>query len=209
MVVFTSSGGTLSSLQLEQVDLEASSRATLDARLAASRPPASAEAAPRPPGKAVVTITEKDIPPISEAATAGPADAGAAMAPPAEAAAPVAVESWRRAVDPQSHGLLIVGNVRNRGGGLATAVAVTVELIDETGALLATSDAVMDQQALPPGGSTGFRAAFPGIHTYSELRFDVRQVGVEALQTPAAAPAAGDEDTLVVPPPEAPEEPPP
>ncbi len=57
MVVFTRSGGTLSSMRLDEVDLEASRAAT---EAAAAPPPVEAapDEAPRPP---VLTLTDEDV----------------------------------------------------------------------------------------------------------------------------------------------------
>ncbi len=55
MVVFTRPEGTLSSLRLSEVDLDASREATIRAAEAASRPAASAPALPRRPARVITT----------------------------------------------------------------------------------------------------------------------------------------------------------
>src|SRR4030095_2502949 len=56
LVVFDKTDGTLASLRLSEVDLEASRKATADAHAGAAAPPA-----PEPPKKKLATLTDADF----------------------------------------------------------------------------------------------------------------------------------------------------
>ena len=71
LLVFTGTDGSLLSLRLDEVDLEASERATQEAVEAASRPPDPP--APRKPS--VFRLTDADVSHVDDEAESGSADA--------------------------------------------------------------------------------------------------------------------------------------
>ena len=201
VLVFHLANGTLASLRAGTVDLEASAAATRAAVEAAQRKP---EPAPPPVKKApVMVITDADVaraevPAESAGETSreggGAADAqGAAGADGAEtgqaaAAAPserLRVVDWKPDMSGTASSLGIVGVIHNVSSDLAGDINLTVFLHDEDGALLATADAILGARTLGPNQRTTFRATFPGVTGYSDVRFETRHL---ALRTSAAEP---------------------
>ena len=170
LVVFELPNGTLSSLRLSQVDLEASERATAEAAAAQRE---ATEPATRPQ-KAVFVLTDKDVAHVGRGAADTPAgdSEGAAEETREEAAAPreaVAVVSWEQLAGEE--GVVISGTARNTGDAVAADLRLTVVLSDPEGQV-ATKDAELSATALPPRQSISFRADFPGVFAFQEVRFD-------------------------------------
>lgn len=194
-VIFTRPNGTLSALRLEEVDLEASDRATADSRAPKSPPPAEA-----PARQPVLVLTNDDIPtrvdspeppsavdPEAPAGDGGTAPEAAADAPP-EVGEMVELISWNAEPSSEVDGLEIVGVVRNRGEGIAANVTVAVTVVDEDGAPLLETNAFLRSTGIGPGQSTTFRALLPGIvRLIADPVFDVRSLEVSG--TAPAAPA--------------------
>lgn len=173
-VVFTLTSGKFSSLQLKAVDLEASERATEEAK----NPKKPAEEAPAPPPPSVLVLTDKDIPrgtlpppPAAtgedepadgEEATGGEESAGKVPAA-AKAPSPVQVVAWKQQRSEEFDGIEIRGTAQNYAGTIVTDVGVKVSLFDGTGELLATADAFVDSASLAARSGTTFRALFPNI----------------------------------------------
>jgi hypothetical protein len=183
LVVFTAPDGTLASVRLAAVDLEASRQATEEVRRPKPAPPPVA--AKR---KSVVSITDKDFPKPAPApaapAEAAPAEGGAAApaaAPPASRSL-VRVETWEQKERAEGDGIEITGVLRNEGSDIATEVALAVSTRDETGAQTGAVEAVLSAATLEPRGTATFRAMLPGVFTFSGVNFDVRSKGLK-LQT--------------------------
>ncbi len=176
LVVFTSADGTLSSLRLADVDLEASARATAAPRAAKS--PAAQPAAPvaRPP---VLVLRTADVgrasePPAEEAEEAA-ADEAVEQAPAEAARLPVEVIAWRQAESTGVAGLEISGTLRNDSSSIVTGAGVHVSLFDHDGELIARHDAFLDAVSIAARATTGFRALFPGVQVFDgEPAFEVR-----------------------------------
>jgi hypothetical protein len=197
LVVFTRADGQLSSLRLTDVDLAASERATAEAVAKAKE---AAEVKPPPPPEkkeARWVMTDKDFrstPPPPPKDEAKPEETDAAGRPKLN----VVLESWERKNIPD--GLEITGTLRNPGDEITADVGVTVRLFDETGALIATGEGRIATPALGPGEAANFRAAFTGVFTYAEAKFDTRGYGLriratkpeeaEAVKAQEAAPPA-------------------
>jgi hypothetical protein len=184
LVVFTAPDGTLASVRLSTVDLEASRRATAEAL----RPKPAQTAAPAR-RKSVTSITDKDFPKAPRAAA--PAEGGTAPAPgtPAAAAAAtpaptraVVVENWQQQERAQGDGIEILGVLRNQSPDIATELGLTVSTLDETGATTGTAEAILASTTLAPRATVNFQAFLPGVFTFSSANFDVRSKGLR-LQT--------------------------
>jgi hypothetical protein len=189
LVVFTRTDGTLASLRLSEVDLEASERLTaeaVEAAVAAETEEATRQAAPEPEKKkSKFVLTDADFrkpeaPPAAEgeegkAQTVTPEGQEVGESASQET---VVVGSWRQAARTEGDGLDIFGVLQNTGNELATDVALTVELFAETGEQLGTSQAVLSAPGIRPNASITFRAAFPNVFTFSEARFNVRSRGL-------------------------------
>src|SRR5690606_37601777 len=128
LVVFTLPDGTLSSVRLDQVDLEASRRAEEELRQERQRAAAPAE---KPKRKSVVSLTDRDFkkagPLVDPAAAAGEegqtASASSAPAAGGAAASGLEVVDWERAEATDGlAGVRLLGKVRNGGANPAAGV---------------------------------------------------------------------------------------
>ncbi len=183
-VVFTAADGTLSSLRLADVDLEASGRATAEAKTPAPAAHSQAASALEPAKRApVMVLTTEDVggsveparEPESEDQTGG---ARSAEDPAAEVAVeppPIQVIAWRQVESPNRAGLEIRGTLRNDSTGMVGDAGVKVSLFDSDGELIARRDAFLDAVAVTARSTIGFRALFPGVdHFDGEPVFEVR-----------------------------------
>jgi hypothetical protein len=195
LVVFTRTDGTLASLRLSEVDLEASERATaaaVEAAVAAEAEEAARKTAPTPEKKmSKFVLTDADFrkpePPPPAAGEEGEAQTvtpGGQEVGEAASQDPVVVGSWRQAARTEGDGLDIFGVLQNKGNELATDVVLTVELFDDTGAQMGTSLAVLSAPGIRPNGSITFRAPFPNVFTFAEARFNVRSRGMTLAPVP-------------------------
>ena len=188
MVVFKRTNGTLASLRLSEVDVEASRKATADAVRPAPPPPP-----PPPSKKPVLILTDEDVGHVTpEGEPLVPGEAPA-EAPPEEAeAAPaetgLAVTDWRQIDDPANLDVQILGTVTNTSQDLVTNVSVTVRLLSASGALIAEKEASLSPTTLAAGAAVNFRAAFPGVVSFSRAVFQTK-VGARARPVSVTPPA--------------------
>lgn len=192
MVVFHTADGTLSSLRLSEVDLEASRAATAEVE---QRRTQAATARSKPARRpSIVSLTDKDFRKVEPAA---PAAAGTEAAAPAEASAPeepapagLAVATWERGTaEPGGHAV-VTGTLHNTSGTMATDIQLAVALYDETGRLIVRGLATVDSPALPAGQQSGFRAEFPGFYGFADARFEPSSVNLDSGPASSPAPAA-------------------
>ncbi len=191
-IVFTAKDGTLASLRLAEVDLDASRQATTAAEHAKEERAVQAAA---PPKKSVRVLTDKDFPKPTPPApdAAAPAAAGgteATGAPDDNPAAPpsssaVQVANWKQERDAEHDLMKISGMVRNTGPDLATAVQVTIRLYDDGGGLIATQQASLNTRTLQAGQDTSFQAEIPGINGFASAKFDARSIPLVRRPAPA------------------------
>lgn len=196
-VIFTLPNGTLGSLRLRDVDLDASAVATAQANQPAAAEPAEPIVAPRAP---VLTLTDEDVrrapQDVLDSATKrltndGDESASEQSAPPtstpaAAASADVRIDSWEESYSADEGGVQISGTLRNGGTVPATGIMVTVELYDEKGTRLADAPARVGDVALRAGGTTGFVATFPGVAVAGDVKFRVRHASLAFDRNPAA-----------------------
>lgn len=186
LVVFHLADGSLSSMRLTEVDLDASRKATEEA----VRAKAEAEAARAKPVERkapVLVVTDKDVRHVEP--SAAPAAGAAGEAAPADG---VAVANWDRAPDPGDGHVVITGSLVNSSSTTtATGITLNVVLVDEAGNPLGTAQAVLTSNVLPPGQQSGFRAEFPNVFTFSNLKFEPKSVKLETAPEPAPAASEG------------------
>lgn len=199
LIVFTGADGTLSSLRLSQVDLEASKHATEDKQKMVEE-----DISVRTPErkKPVRSITDKDVSHGGKADAANPSDsapgapgakpvdgkAGKADAAPAAAAprtSALTVGPWQKLDRREKDGIELFGELKNGGGDIAAQVGLTVSLFDETGKQLATTEAILTGSAIEPRSSTNFRAIFPGVFSFASAKFEPRSAQLQ-MQTAEA-----------------------
>jgi hypothetical protein len=217
LLVFTLPDGKLASMRVSEVDLEASERATREAK---ARPPEPKKVEPPPKKQAVVSLTDDDF-------SRGPLDAAGPETDEAEgaadgASAPVTetsgsepkVASWQRSDDPVDGHVVITGTLQNPSRSAATDLGVSVRLYDDEGELITERPAILSVQALAPGGRGTFRAEFPDVYRFGALKFQVRSSNFATRETPEAVAEeggenGGDEPPAFPPEEEQPPEPPP
>ena len=198
LVVFTSPDGSLYSIQLTAVDLDASKKATAEKHKMVE------EDIPQKPEKkkSVRSITDKDVAHPGAGAAADDA-AGAAGAKPEDAKAadkgksdtlvnkgkssPVVVGSWQKLDRDQKDGIELFGELKNESAEIASQVGLTVKLLDETGAVIATTEAILNANAIEPGSATNFRAIFQGVFTFASAKFEIRSapLRLQSAEPPA------------------------
>jgi hypothetical protein len=211
LVVFTAADGTLSSLRVDQVDLDATRKAVLDKQKMVEEDIAR----PAEKKKSVRSITDKDVSHPGEAAEAktddakaadGTAPVGAPGAPanPARpkadaptvnrgAKSPVVVGSWQKLDRAEKDGIELFGDLKNEASEIASVVGLTVTLQDEAGNKVASTEAVLTANAIEPKGATNFRAIFPGVYTFASARFDIRSAPLR-LQQAEPKPATAEKN---------------
>lgn len=188
LIVFQGLDGNLASLRASEVDLDASRAATdesvrvKDAAVAYDRKPAPRKAS-------VLSITDKDVRHVGEGGpAAAPAekkaeDAAATEGEPSQ----VAVASWERIETAGEGHIVIAGQVRNASPDAAAELTVRVILYNESGDVVGVTQAEVVDSVLAPGGQTDFRASFPGVYSFSSLKFDVQTPLYETRAEPAAS----------------------
>ena len=161
LVVFTrADNGGLASLRLAEVDLDASAKVTTEVKVQAEAPPP-----PEPPKKKLAVLTDKDFKkptPPDEVGKAGDDK-------PVASNGPVSVASWKR-VDGDS-GVSIEGTINNTTGSMIVNASVEVQLFNEAGDRVGSSEALLTSTSVQPNGSVTFRANFPGVFTFSDAKF--------------------------------------
>ncbi len=207
-VVFTLPSGTLSSLRLADIDLDASSLATAEAR----RPQLTPQMPPPVKRRAKWVLSDKDIPQAAPlpAPPAVPDSASADTASPVaeeQEQAPQAqleVSSWEMVENVDIGGLEIVGELQNSGEDLAFGVRVVVTLLDQNGVQIGTSDGFVAEKSLAPRTRSRFRALFPGVYQLEadpsfELAAENIRIGLPGAEgaaaegeEPAGEPERGD-----------------
>jgi hypothetical protein len=169
LVIFELPNGRLASLQLGEVDLDASRAATEQAKAAVEKPPA----AEPPAKKAVLVLTDADVRPA-------PPPRGDTEEPEAEAEAAdtqrLVVSSWEEASE--LDGLIITGELVNQSSDVAANIQLAVLLYDREGELQETALATVTSPVLQPGQRARFRADVQGVFDYSALRFEAESLGL-------------------------------
>jgi hypothetical protein len=196
LVVFTLAKGGLASIRLDEVDLEASEKASEAAReraraeeLAARREQSAAPAQPAP-REAKWVITDADVGHVGEASSEAAAPTGdAADATPTG----LVVRQWGHR-DLEEGGVTMFGQLENRGLNAATGIDLVISALDDAGAVLAEASATLDATTLLPGQSTRFEAALADVYAFATVDFRTESLALklEARDQPVEA----DEDSL-------------
>jgi hypothetical protein len=193
LVVFTADG-RLSSLSLDEVDLEASRELTAQQAQESQVPPEAAEPPAEPKPKAVMVITEKDLPPRRRPAGAETPSSG--QTPPEGGAggqqaittprSVLTVPEWQ-ITDESTEGIVLAGRLANPTEDAATAISLGVMLFDDLGKEVGRRYASLETEALAPGSTTGWSVVFPGIYTFTSVRFEPEAIRLRSTPEPAAA----------------------
>jgi hypothetical protein len=189
-VVFTSTAGVLSSLRLDAVDLEASRSASQPAAptgvpKAAARKPGrrlvfqDGNAAPQPAAGDLAKQTEETNRVADPKAPGDPvaaASGGAKDDAPAAPSTPLTV-TWERGRS--ESGTAIIGTLVNGGQSTSVNISVQVLLLDSEGTTIESKAATLTTTALAPGRTSSFRADFPEISTFADVRCDVTSTNLK------------------------------
>lgn len=178
LVVFHTAEGKLSSLRLAEVDLDASRRVTEEAVAAQAQAAAEPEKPPERK-KSVRVITDKDVKPAAPATapaaeTEGETASAETKTQGAAAGPGVVVETWKQGRHPDDDHVVIDGTVWNASSVTAADLKLKAMIYDETGALIAISQAALAASALSPGQKVAFRADFPGYFSFATLKFEAQ-----------------------------------
>jgi hypothetical protein len=166
LVVFTrADDGALASLRASEVDLDASAKATAEAKVQATVPPP-----PAVPQKKIAVLTDKDFRKPAPAGAAGATDS----APAAAHAGPLVISDWKRVDTPDGDGLWVEGSVHNTTGEVMINASVEVQLYNEGGDRVGTASGLLASTSIKADGTVQFRANFPGIFTFASAKFEVK-----------------------------------
>lgn len=196
LVVFETADGKLSSLRVADVDLDASRRATEEAVAAQAQAAAEPEK-PAERKKSVRVITDKDVRQAAPAPAPGEqpkeTEEGGEAASGAASGPVLLVEEWNQDRDPEKDHVLINGTLQNTSTSTATELKLKVLLFDETGTLIATSQAAIAKGALPPGERVAFKAEFPGYFSFATIQFDPKSRSLSTRPSDQPIPPAPPE----------------
>jgi hypothetical protein len=172
LVVFTLPNGTLSSMRLTDVDLDASQQLT-DAKESESAP----VTATSPRREAKIVITDSDVAHVGpEAASSAAERQEAGIQARAEQAAAASgegltVAEWNQGYDDAIDGVVLSGSIENRSPNLHTEITLQVMLYNTDGSLAGRAAATVDNTLLRVGQSSPFRATFAGIVGFDRPEF--------------------------------------
>ncbi len=186
LVTFSLLNGTLGSMPLTAVDLEATK--ALAEKIA--EPPVLEEPVKR---KAIMVITDADVghprlPAASPVPAGDDADAEEVEAPA------LRVTGWREEVDSSRTTVAISGTLQNPTQNPATSIALDVQLYDAQGGLLETSSARLERGFLNPGGSVRFDASFDETLSYDRVEFHIQSRGFLSEPPPDEDSSDGDDE---------------
>lgn len=157
VVLFTLPNGTLSSLRLSEVDLDASAEATYEA---ANPPPAKGEE--EKAKEPVLVLTNKDV---SRARDVPGAEAGGEEGSGGGQAVVITdgfgLLDWE--LRPRGDGLELMGTLVNNGEESVEGLRMVVALYNTEGLRFAETSAALTVTVLRPGAGTTFRAGFPRV----------------------------------------------
>jgi hypothetical protein len=184
LVVFTQPDGSLASLRLAEVDLQASEQATaerMEAKASASTD------APSAPKKKLAILTDATIVHSRKEPANKPADPDAKeSSPAAKPQGTVTVANWRRLENADGDGIEIQGTLQNNTDKIAANVSVEVQLYNEAGEQIATASGIAGATSIHPNGLTEFRASFPGVFAFADAKFETK--GWPLDLSPASSP---------------------
>ena len=195
LVVFTLPNGTLSSMRLTDVDLDASQELTT-----AKDAPSAPVVATSQRREATIVITDSDVAhvgPEAPSTVAERQEAGAQAR--AELAAEASgegltVAAWNQEYDDAIDGVVLTGSIENRSSNLHSEITLQVMLYNTDGSLAGRGAATVDNVLLRAGQSSSFRAAFAGIVGFDRPEFRVNSTAL----SPREEVAEGDAEAEIL-----------
>lgn len=179
LVVFQTPNGTLSSMRLDQVDLEASEARTQEAKQPKTEPVEKVVVKK----KATFILTDADVEHVDPSQFGPDAEEGAGEGEVEESGqkdeagrtslpSQMTVASWDQALNSGTAALEVTGTLRNDSEFFAASITLTVTIFDSDGIELASRSALVGNRALEPGETTPFKATFPGISGVVNAQFE-------------------------------------
>jgi hypothetical protein len=198
LLVFTrADDGALASLRATEVDLDASAKATAEAKIQAAAPPVA-----EVQQKKIAVLTDKDFHKPT------PVDAnGKPEAAPAKAG-PLVVSDYKKLERPSGDGIAVEGSIHNTTGDIMINASVDVQIFNETGDRVGTAPGLLTSTSIQPDGTVQFRANFPGVFTFATAKFNVNGLPLN-MSPPADKDKAPDAKPEPAPPPVDDQAPPP
>jgi hypothetical protein len=174
LLVFTrADDGALASLRASEVDLDASAKATADAKVQAAAPPPT-----EAPQKKIAVLTDKDFhKPTPVDASGKPVENAPAKT------GPLVVSDWKKLDRPTGDGIAVEGSVHNTTGDMMVNASVDVQIFNDTGERVGTAPGLLTSSSIQPDGTVQFRANFPGVFTFATAKFEVN--GLPLNMSPA------------------------
>ncbi len=183
LVVFTRADGSLASIRLNKVDLEASRPSGAESYRSPDEKPVESPAPATRDRESVMVLTNRDVP--RAASSRGPAIGYPEGTSAARSTSPVRVETWLEAE--VAGGFEIVGQVRNRGSVVERIQGISVDLRDRDGGLIRSVLALPKRNLLETGATTTFRARFRQVAD-RRIRPSFKVESVKADSGPAERP---------------------
>jgi hypothetical protein len=176
LVTFTLPNGTLGSMPITAVDLDAS-QALADKAAAAKEK--TAQEPERP--KAVMVITDADVghPNLNSSGDDEEGPGSDSSQSPGEEPA-LRVTAWREDLDLSKNAVQISGTLMNPTENPATTIDLAVLLYDDEGTMLERSNARLERPFLNPGATLRFDAEFEETMSFDRVEFEIRSRGFMA-----------------------------
>jgi hypothetical protein len=191
-VVFRLANGTLSSMHLSELDLEASERLTTSRSRPVQKPQKRTRTEPE---KSKFIITDDDVKHVNPASARAEGDEGEPkISAPAAAREEsegegVAVSQWDTVYDEAIDGVVPSGTLENRDSRGHQELALAISLVSEGGVPAGRAHAALAKNALKGGESTTFRASFPGVPDFEKAEFGISGASLPTEQAPSQATA--------------------
>ena len=165
MVIFKLPDAGLSSMRLDQVNLEASAHLTEAAK---APPPPQPEPEPKKV-EPVLVLTDADVQRVYPTDPSEDPTTDADSQPEDTPAGRLDIANWRHEIE--QDGIVVWGRLANAGGRILGQIRLTVTLVDADDEVLATTKAVLTTTVLRAAQTSEFRAEFPGIFSFDHVDF--------------------------------------
>jgi hypothetical protein len=176
LLVFTRAvDGALASLRVAEVDLDASTKATAEAKVKAEAPPPV-----ETPQKKLAVLTDKDFRKPTPPAADGEAPKDGTPAHSGR----LAVSGWKKLDRPDGDGIAVEGTVQNTTGDVIINASVEVQIFNEAGERVGTAPGILTATSIQGNGAVRFRANFPGVFTFTEAKFETNGLPLNVAPKP-------------------------
>ena len=187
-VLFTGTNGTLSSIRLSQVNVEASEAANQPAPATAEP---SQQEAERPPRKPALVLNNSNV----AKARRIESEADAEQSETSATEQKLSIASWQETAA-GTDGLRFGGTLQNPTDNFAVLVEVQATLFDPDGRILETARGKLPAASVGPQETQTFEVAFPTVYSYSNIEFDVTYKFLKGEEDKSSSPDPEDTESL-------------